>query len=143
MLLVAAACGGGSQAATVATTAPATTAASAPAATAAKPTLHVVVTAQDHHPKLGHPWTYHVRVTGKGGKPVACNVNIQFYFGGMSVGEVGKHHLKHGVWNETIPATGKDAFPPAAVGPKLVLHVTATAKGYRPGTGGWKLQVVK
>jgi hypothetical protein len=135
VVLVVAACGGGSRAVasgTSATTAP-----------APKPRLHAVITAQSHHPKIGHAWTYRVRVTGKGGKPVACRIHLQFTFGGIAVGEVGKHVLKKGFWKETIPATGPDAFPLTAVGQPLVLRVIATAKGYRPATAGWKVQVVR
>lgn len=120
------------------------TAAAAPQGQRAKGRLHVVLTAQSHHPKLGHAWTYRVRVTdAKTGKPVACRIHLQFFFGGAPVGEVGVHRVANGVWTETIPAKGKDAFPPAAVGQPLVLHATVTAKGYRTGTAGWKVQVVR
>lgn len=140
VLFVAAACGGGSKASstTVATTAPAST-----HATATKK-LHVVVSAQSHHPKLGHTWTYQVRVTDAAtGKPVAARIHLQFYFGGAPVGEVGRHSVANGFWKETIPAKGKDAFPPAAVGQPLVLHATVTAKGYATAAAGWSVEVVK
>lgn len=113
----------------------------APAA-AAKPKLKVVVTAQSHHPVLHHTWWYEVRVTANG-KPVACKIHIQVFFNGFSVGEVGTHVVKHGIWKETIPATGKDAFPPAAVGQPVAWHAIATATGHRAGVGTWAVSVVK
>ena len=126
LLAVSAACGGTSH-----------------AKTSALPQLRVAITAQSHHPVLGRTWTYRVRVTGAGGKPVACRIHLQFFFAGSPVGEVGVHVVKSGLWKETIPAQGKDAFPPASVGQPLVLRATVTAKGYRTGTAGWKLSVVK
>lgn len=113
----------------------------APAA-AAKPKLKVVVIAQSHHPVLHHTWWYDVRVTANG-KPVACKIHVQVFFNGFSVGEVGTHVLKHGIWKETIPATGKNAFPPAAVGQPVAWHAIATAAGYRAGVGTWAVSAVK
>jgi hypothetical protein len=136
VLVVVAACGGGSKA-------PATTAASTQAP-AAKPKLRVVITAESHHPKLGHTWTYQVRVTDKAtGKPVACLIHLQFFFAGASVGEVGKHRVANGFWKETIPAKGKDAFPSAALGFTVTLRATVTAPGYRTAKAGWSVSVVK
>jgi hypothetical protein len=138
LVFVAAACGGGS--APPATT----TAATTRAAPAAKPRLRVVITAQSHHPQLGHTWTYQVRVTDRAtGKPVACRIHLQFFFAGTPVGEVGKHTVANGIWKETIPAKGKDAFPPAALGQPVVLHATVTAPGYATATAGWDVSVVK
>jgi hypothetical protein len=111
-------------------------------AQAAKPKLHVVVSAESHHPVLHHTWTYQVRVTANN-KPVACKIHVQVFFNGFSVGEVGTHVVKNGVWKETIPATGKDAFPPASVGQHVVWHAIATAKGYVLGVGTWPISVVK
>jgi hypothetical protein len=127
LLIAAAACGGGSHAATT---------------SAALTKLKVVITAQSHHPKLHHTWSYEVRVTANG-KPVACKIHLQMWFNGTSVGEVGTHVVKNGVWKETIVATGPDAFPPASVGQPLLLHAKATAKGYRAGSAGWAISVVK
>lgn len=135
LALASAACGGGSHAS--ATTAAATT-------SAGKKTLRVVLTAQSHHPKIGHTWTYEVRATDAStGKAVAAKIHLQFWFNGVSVGEVGTHRVANGFWKETIPARGPDAFPPAAVGQPLVLHAAVTAPGYRPATAGWKVSVVK
>jgi hypothetical protein len=128
IVLVAAACGTASHAGT-------TTA-------AAKTKLHVVVGAQSRHPVLGKTWTYRVTVTANG-KPVACKIHIQVFFNGFSVGEVGTHVVKKGIWRETIPATGKNAFPPAAVGQHVVWHAVATAKGYAAGIGTLPISVVK
>ena len=111
-------------------------------AVAAKPKLHVVVTAQSHHPVLHHTWWYEVRVTAND-KPVACRIHVRVFFNGFPVGEVGTHVVKNGVWRETIPAKGADAFPPAAVGQHVVWHATATASGYAPGVGTWPISVVK
>jgi hypothetical protein len=106
--------------------------------------LHVDVTGQSHHPKLGHPWTYQVSVTDAAtGKPVACLIHIEVTFGGAPVGQIGRHHVLSGGWTETIPATGKNAFPPAAVGQHVVWRATATAPGYRKGVGLWPISVVK
>jgi hypothetical protein len=113
----------------------------APAA-ATPPKLKVVVTAQSHHPVLHHTWWYKVTVTARG-KPVACKIHIQVVFNGFPVGEVGTHIVKNGIWKETIPATGKDAFPPAAVGQHVLWHAVATAKGYARGVGTFAVSVVK
>ena len=112
------------------------------AAQAAPPKLTVVITAQSHHPQLHQTWWYQVKVTANG-KPVACRIHVQFWFGSASVGEVGTHVVENGVWKETIVAKGKNAFPPASVGQPLVLHATVTAKGYRAGSAGWPISVVK
>jgi hypothetical protein len=111
-------------------------------AQAAKPKLNVVVSAESHHPVLHHTWTYQVRVTVNG-KPVACKIHVQVFFNGFSVGEVGTHVLAKGFWKEAIPATGKDAFPPASVGQHVVWHVIATAKSYATGVGAFPISVVK
>jgi len=134
-VLVLAACGGGGGSSSPATTA---------APPAAKKTLHVLLTADSHHPKLGHTWTYEVHVTDSAtGKPVPAHVHLQFTFGGSPVGEVGKHVVQNGEWKETIPAKGKDAFPPAAVGPKLQLRATVTSAGYKRAVATYPIQVVK
>jgi hypothetical protein len=127
ILLLAAACGSPSQATTASRTVT---------------ELRVVVTAQSHHPVLHHTWWYKVTVTANG-KPVACKIHVQVFFNGFSVGEVGTHVVKNGIWKETIPATGKDAFPPAAVGQHVAWHAKATATGYRAGVGTWAVSVVK
>lgn len=110
---------------------------------AAKTTkLKVVVTAQSHHPVLHRTWWYRVAVTANG-RPVACGIHIQVFFNGVSVGEVGTHVVKNGVWKETIPAKGVNAFPPAAVDQHVDWHAVATAKGYAKGVGIYPISVVK
>lgn len=104
--------------------------------------LKVVITAQSHHPVLHHTWWYQVKVTASG-KPVACKIHIQVFFNGFSVGEVGTHVVKNGIWKETIPAKGVNAFPPAAVGQHVDWHAVATAKGYAKGIGIYPISVVK
>jgi hypothetical protein len=100
--------------------------------------LHVVVTGQNHHPKVGAKWHYSVRVTdAKTGKPVACRIHLQFVFGTSPVGEVGTHVVKDGVWSETFGTPGNPPFPAAARGIRVVLQATVTAKGYTKGVGGW------
>jgi len=49
--------------------------------------------------------------------------------------------VENGLWRETIPAKGPDAFPLASVGRPLVLRATVTASGYPPATAGWKITV--
>ena len=116
--------------------------AGASAAQAAPVKLHVVITAQSHHPKLHQTWSYEVHVTANG-KPVACKIHVQMWLMGSSVGEVGTHVVKNGVWKETIVAKGPNAFPPASVGQPLTLHATVIAKGYAAGAAGWSVSVVK
>ena len=113
--------------------------AAAPAAAQLK-TLHVTVTGQDHHPRVGRHWHYEVRVTDKAtGKPVACRIHLQFLFGTLPVGEVGVHVVKTGFWQETFGTPGNPSFPPASRGQHLVLQATVTAKGYRTAKAGWAI----
>jgi hypothetical protein len=127
-VLVLGACGGGSS--------------HASATTHALAKLKVVVSAQSRHPVIGHTWSYEVKVTANG-KPVACTIHVQVFFNGFSVGEVGTHAVKTGIWKETIPAKGKNAFPPASIGQHIVWHAIATAKGYAKGAGGLPISVVR
>jgi hypothetical protein len=104
--------------------------------------LHVVVTGQDHQPRVGKRWHYEVRVTNVAtGKPVAARIHLQFLFGPLPVGEVGVHVLKSGFWQETFGTPGNPSFPAAARGQHLVLQATATAKGYVKAKGGWPITV--
>jgi hypothetical protein len=128
-VLLLAACGGGK------------TKPTAPAPVAqAKQRLHVVIRAQDHHPRVGRRWHYEVRVTA-GGKPVAATIHLQFLFGGSPVGEVGTHTVKNGIWQETFGTPGHPPFPAAAAGQSLVLEATVHAKGYRAAKAGWPIVV--
>ena len=105
-------------------------------ATTAK--VHVVVTGQNHHPLVGKPWHYEVHVT-LNGKPVAAVIHLQLLFHGVAVGEVGKHRVANGFWQETF--SGKGAFPAAARGQPLVLEATVTVKGHPVAKAGWAIVV--
>jgi hypothetical protein len=104
----------------------------------AAPTGHVrvVIVGQDHHPLVGKRWHYEVRVTVNG-KPVTAFIHLQFLFGGSPVGEVGKHTVKNGVWQETFGTPGHPPFPAAAAGQQLVLAAFVKVKGYPPAKAGW------
>lgn len=117
----------------------------APAALGAGKPLYATITAQSHHPVVGKTWSYKVTVTDAAGKPVACTIHLQMLLrpAYIPVGEVGRHTVKNGVWRETIPAKGPDAFPLAAVGQPLALQATVTAKGYAAAKARWKIAVVK
>jgi hypothetical protein len=131
LVLLVAACGGGS------------TKPNPPPAVAAPPakhTLHVVIRGQDHRPRVGRHWQYEVRVTGANGKPVAAHIHLQFLFGGVTVGEVGKRFVRNGVWRETFGAPGNPTFPPASRGQPLVLQATVTAPGYAKAKAGWPVR---
>jgi hypothetical protein len=106
---------------------------------AAAPKLHVVVTGQDHQPRVGRRWHYEVRVTNAAGKPVAARIHLEFLFAGVPVGQVGVHFVRNGFWQETFGVPGNPSFPPASRGQHLVLEASATAKGYAPGKAGWPL----
>jgi hypothetical protein len=112
-----------------------------PAAAAKPKTLHVVLTGQDHHPLVGKPWHYQVRVTGVGGKPVACRIHLQFLVAGGVVGQVGVHNVKNGIWQETIGKGKSLPFPTAARGVSLLLQATVTAPGYKTAKAGWPVVV--
>jgi ABC-type Fe3+-hydroxamate transport system substrate-binding protein len=108
------------------------------AAAATKPKVTIV--GQDHRPLVGKKWHYEVRVT-LNGKPVAAFIHLQFLFGGSPVGEVGKHTVKNGVWQETFGTPGHPPFPAAARGQPLVLEATVTVKGHPVAKAGWKILV--
>lgn len=128
--LVAAACGGGSRAATTATVA------------AKAKTLHVVLRGQDHHPRVGKAWHYTVRVTDAAtGRPVACRIHLQVLYQGTPVGQIGVHRVKTGVWKETIGAAGNPPFPAAARGLPIDFQAVVTAPGYRRATANWPIVV--
>jgi len=98
--------------------------------------VHVIVTGQDHKPLVGKNWHYEVHVT-LNGKPVAALIHLQLLFHGVAVGEVGKHQVKNGFWQETF--AGKGAFPAAARGQPLVLEATVTVKGHPVAKAGWAI----
>ena len=114
---VLAGCGGHGRATT-------TTAAAKP-----KPSIRVQLTADSHHPRVGKPWHYEVRVTDVAGRPVTASVHLQILFGGVPVGQVGRHRVANGVWQETIGAGKNQPFPSQARGQPLVFQAAVTAKG--------------
>jgi hypothetical protein len=93
------------------------------------PKIHVTLTADSHHPRVGKPWRYEVRVTDASGKPVAASIHLQILFGGVPVGQVGRHRVEKGVWQETIGADRNAPFPARAQGQPLVLQAVAKALG--------------
>ncbi|HVH50878.1 MAG TPA: hypothetical protein VM690_01930 [Gaiellaceae bacterium] len=108
--------------------------------TAAAPKPMVTIVGQDHHPLVGKKWHYEVHVT-LNGKPVAAFIHLQFLFGGSPVGEVGKHTVTNGLWQETFGTPGHPPFPAAARGQPLTLEATVTVKGHPLAKAGWKIVV--
>ena len=94
-----------------------------------KPQIRVEFRADSHHPRVGKPWHYEVRVTAASGKPVAATIHLQILFGGVPVGQVGRHYVANGVWQETIGAGKNTPFPAQARGEPLVFQAVVTAKG--------------
>jgi hypothetical protein len=78
---------------------------------------------------VGKPWHYEVRVTDAAGRPVPARIHLQILFGGAAVGQVGRHRVASGVWQETIGTDGNQPFPARARGVPLVFEVIATARG--------------
>ncbi|HET8894311.1 MAG TPA: hypothetical protein VFM96_09475 [Gaiellaceae bacterium] len=107
-------------------------------AAAVKPTVTIV--GQDHHPLVGKKWHYEVHVT-LNGKLVAAFIHLQFLFGGSPVGEVGRHTVTNGFWQETFGTPGHPPFPAAARGQPLTLEATVTVKGHPVAKAGWKIVV--
>jgi hypothetical protein len=105
--------------------------------TAAAPSLRVKLTADSHHPRVGKPWHYEVRVTDAAGKPVPASVHLQILFGGAPVGQIGRHRVQHGVWRETLGVPGNPPFPARARGIRLVFQAVATARGQRAKANYW------
>ena len=97
--------------------------------------MHLV--GQSHHPRVGRRWHYEVRVTNATGKPVAASVHLQFLFGGVPVGQVGRHHVANGVWQETFGTPGNPAFPARARGQPLVFQAVVTALGQTRRANYW------
>ena len=89
----------------------------------------MLLTADSHHPRVGKPWHYAVRVTDASGRPVPALVHLQILFGGVPVGQVGRHRVADGVWRETIGAGGNAPFPARARGQPLVFEAVVTARG--------------
>jgi hypothetical protein len=101
--------------------------------------IHVSLTADSHHPRVGKPWHYEVRVTSDG-RPVPATVHLQILLGGAPVGQIGKHRVANGVWQETIGTDGNQPFPSEAKGIRLVFQATAKARG-QTGKANWWIEV--
>ena len=134
---LAAGCGGsGKHAASSSSRAP--TAPSAPATTVAQTSpIRVTLTGQSHHPRVGKPWHYVVRVTDAAGRPVPARIHLQITFGGEPVGQIGVHRVRNGVWSETFGAPGNAPFPAQARGQPLALEAIVTAKRTTVSRSWW------
>ena len=102
-----------------------------------KPSIRVSLTADSHHPRVGKPWHYEVRVTDAAGKPVPARVHLQIVFGGAPVGQVGRHRVANGVWKETIGVPGNPPFPARARGVRLVFQAVVNALGQTKKANYW------
>jgi hypothetical protein len=102
-----------------------------------KASIAVRLTAQSHHPRVGRPWRYAVRVTDSAGGPVPALVHLQILFGGVPVGQVGRHRVANGVWRETIGRGANPPFPAQARGHPLVFQAVVTAKGQMRKANWW------
>ena len=103
----------------------------------ANPSIRVSLTADSHHPRVGRRWHYAVRVTDAAGKPVPAVVHLQILFGGVPVGQVGRHRVANGVWRETIGAPGNAPFPARARGVRLVFQAVVKALGRMKKVNYW------
>jgi hypothetical protein len=106
-------------------------------ATGEKPSIRVNLAADSHHPRVGKPWHYEVRVTDAAGKPVPARVHLQIVFGGAPVGQIGRHRVANGVWSETIGADGNAPFPARARGVRLVFQAVVKARGQTKMANYW------
>jgi hypothetical protein len=102
-----------------------------------RPSIRVRLLAQSHHPRVGEPWRYEVRVTDSAGRPTAARIHLQILFGGVPVGQVGSHRVKGGVWRETIGRGANPPFPARARGQPLVFEAVVTAKGQTRKVDYW------
>jgi hypothetical protein len=102
-----------------------------------EPKIRVQLTGQSHHPLVGKRWHYEVHVTNAAGKPLAADVHLQFLFGGVPVGQVGRHHVANGVWQETFGIPGNPPFPARARGQPLVLQAVVRALGETRKANYW------
>jgi hypothetical protein len=101
------------------------------------PLIRVSLTADSHHPRVGKPWHYEVRVTDGAGEPVPARVHLQILFGGAPVGQIGRHRVPHGVWRETIGVPGNPPFPARARGVRLVFQAVVKARGQTKKANYW------
>jgi hypothetical protein len=99
--------------------------------------IRVRLTADTHRPRVGKRWHYTVRVTDAAGKPVPASVHLQILFGGVPVGQIGRHRVESGVWSETIGAPGNPPFPARARGVRLVFEAVVKALGETKRADYW------
>jgi hypothetical protein len=102
-----------------------------------EPGIRVHFSAQSHRPRAGKPWRYEVRVTDAAGKPVPAGVHLQILFAGVPVGQVGRHQVKTGIWQETIGTGGNEPFPARARGQPLVFQAVVRARGETRKVNWW------
>jgi hypothetical protein len=102
-----------------------------------KPSIRVSLTADSHHPRVGKPWHYEVRVSDSAGKPVPARVHLQILFGGAPVGQIGRHRVANGVWSETIGARGNAPFPARSRGVRLIFQAVVKALGQTKKANYW------
>jgi hypothetical protein len=102
-----------------------------------KPAIQVLLSAQSHHPRVGRPWHYEVRVADAAGRAVPASVHLQILFGGVPVGQVGRHRVRNGIWKETLGTDGNPPFPARARGQPLVFQAVVTAKGETKKVNYW------
>lgn len=76
-------------------------------------------------------------MTDAAGRPLAANVHLQILFGGVPVGQVGRHRVPDGIWRETLGTTGNPPFPARARGQPLVFQAVVTAKGETNKANYW------
>jgi len=102
-----------------------------------KPSIAVQLVAQSHHPRVGRPWRYEVRVADAAGKPVPASVHLRILFGGVPVGQLGRHRVGNGIWAETLGTPGNPPFPARARGQPLAFQAVVTAKGETKKANYW------
>jgi hypothetical protein len=79
-------------------------------------------------------------VTDAAGHPVPARIHLQILFGGATVGQVGRHFVRDGVWQETLGTPGNPPFPKRARGIPLVFQAIVTARG-RTVKRNWPIMV--
>jgi hypothetical protein len=102
-----------------------------------KPGIRVRLVAESHHPRVGKPWHYEVHVSDAAGKPVPARVHLQILFGGVPVGQIGRHRVANGVWRETLGTDGNPPFPEPARGQPLVFEAVVRAHGQTRKADYW------
>lgn len=88
----------------------------------AAPRFQVLLLAPTHTPVATAPWPYAVVVTSAAGRLVPAKLHLQITFGGLAVGQVGRHATP-GFWAETLE------WPRSAIGQRVGLEVDVAAAG--------------